>query len=55
MSEPFSYDLVEYPAYVHSQMHPSRLAAIARLHRLGLKVVMLSGDSKITAGAVARD
>ena len=34
MSEPFSYDLVEYPAYVHSQMHPSRLAAIARLHGL---------------------
>lgn len=29
-------------------------AAIARLHQLGLKVVMLTGDSQITAEAVAR-
>ena len=32
MTEPFSYDVVDYPPYVHAQMHPSRLAAIARLH-----------------------
>ena len=32
MSEPFAYDQVEYPSLVHPQMHPSRLAAIARLH-----------------------
>jgi Cu+-exporting ATPase len=30
-------------------------AAIERLHRLGLKVVMLSGDSRLTAEAVARE
>lgn len=29
-------------------------AAIARLHRLGLKVVLLTGDTRITAEAVAR-
>ncbi len=34
MTEPFSYDVVDYPPYVHTQMHPSRLAAIARLHGL---------------------
>lgn len=34
MTEPFSYDVVDYPSYVHAQMHPSRLAAIARLHGL---------------------
>lgn len=28
----FSYDLVEYPSHIHAQMHPARLAAIARLH-----------------------
>ncbi|MFT4178619.1 MAG: class I SAM-dependent methyltransferase [Thermomonas sp.] len=32
MSETFLYDVVDYPPYVHEQMHPSRLAAIARLH-----------------------
>ncbi len=31
-SESFAYDLLDYPAHVHPQMHPSRLAAIARLH-----------------------
>lgn len=30
-------------------------AAIERLHRLGLRVVMLSGDSRLTAEAVARE
>lgn len=32
MSHAFSYDEVEYPAHVYPQLHPSRLAAIARLH-----------------------
>ena len=32
MSEPCAYDQVDYPSLVHPQMHPSRLAAIARLH-----------------------
>ena len=32
MIEPFAYDQVDYPSLVHPQMHPSRLAAIARLH-----------------------
>ena len=32
MNEPFAYDQVEYPSLIHPQMHPSRLAAIARLH-----------------------
>lgn len=32
MSQAFSYDAVEYPAHVYPQLHPSRLAAIARLH-----------------------
>lgn len=32
MSEAFSYDLVQYPSLVHAQLHPARLAAIARLH-----------------------
>ena len=35
MNEPFAYDQVDYPAHVHPQMHPSRLAAIARLHGIG--------------------
>lgn len=30
----FAYDLLDYPAHVHPQMHPARLAAIARLHGL---------------------
>lgn len=34
MSEPFAYDLVDYPSFVRPQTHPSRLAAIARLHGL---------------------
>lgn len=32
MTDSFAYDILEYPAHVHPQMHPSRLAAIARLH-----------------------
>lgn len=32
MSDAFAYDVLEYPSLVHPQMHPSRLAAIARLH-----------------------
>lgn len=31
MSESFAYDMVDYPAHVFPQMHPSRLAAIGRL------------------------
>ena len=32
MTDSFAYDVLEYPSHVHPQMHPSRLAAIARLH-----------------------
>ncbi|HSD18216.1 MAG TPA: methyltransferase regulatory domain-containing protein [Thermomonas sp.] len=32
MNDAFAYDVVEYPSYIHPQMHPSRLAALARLH-----------------------
>ncbi|HWS78447.1 MAG TPA: methyltransferase regulatory domain-containing protein [Thermomonas sp.] len=32
MSNTFAYDMVDYPAHVFPQMHPSRLAAIGRLH-----------------------
>lgn len=32
MTDDFAYDLLQYPSHVHPQMHPSRLAAIARLH-----------------------
>lgn len=32
MPESFAYDVLEYPSHVHPQMHPSRLAAAARLH-----------------------
>lgn len=32
MTDAFAYDVLEYPSHVHPQMHPSRLAAIARLH-----------------------
>ena len=32
MSDGFAYDLLDYPSHVHPQMHPSRLAAIGRLH-----------------------
>ena len=34
MTTPFSYDVIEYPTYIHPQMHPTLLAAIARLHGL---------------------
>ena len=34
MSTEFAYDTLEYPAHVLPQMHPSRLAAIGRLHGL---------------------
>jgi methyltransferase-like protein len=32
MSNDFAYDKVRYPAQVYPKLHPSRLAAIARLH-----------------------
>ena len=32
MSDAFAYDVLEYPSHVHPQAHPSRLAAIGRLH-----------------------
>lgn len=32
MSDAFAYDVLEYPSHVHPQAHPSRMAAIARLH-----------------------
>ena len=32
MSDGFAYDVLEYPSHVHPQAHPSRLAAIGRLH-----------------------
>jgi SAM-dependent methyltransferase len=32
MSHEFAYDVVDYPAHVFPQMHPSRMAAIGRLH-----------------------
>src|SRR5690606_26802640 len=32
MNDAFAYDIVDYPGWVRPQCHPSRLAAIARLH-----------------------
>lgn len=32
MNDAFAYDIVDYPGWVRPQSHPSRLAAIARLH-----------------------
>lgn len=32
MNQSFAYDVLQYPSHVHPQMHPSRLAAVARLH-----------------------
>ena len=32
MSDAFAYDVLDYPSHVHPQAHPSRMAAIARLH-----------------------
>jgi methyltransferase-like protein len=34
MNDGFAYDVLEYPSHVHPQAHPSRLAAIGRLHGL---------------------
>ena len=39
---------------VADPLKPSAKEAVDALHRLGLRVVMLSGDSKVTASAVAR-
>lgn len=32
MADAFAYDVLEYPPYIHPQMHPSRLAVIGRIH-----------------------
>jgi P-type E1-E2 ATPase len=40
---------------VADQIKPTSAAVIAHLHRLGLKTVMISGDSRATAEAVARE
>ena len=34
MSDGFAYDVLDYPSHVYPQAHPSRLAAIGRLHGL---------------------
>ncbi|MDE2406834.1 MAG: class I SAM-dependent methyltransferase [Xanthomonadaceae bacterium] len=34
MTQAFAYDVLQYPALIFPQMHPSRLAAIGRLHGL---------------------
>lgn len=39
---------------LEDKLKPAAVAAVARLHRLGLKTVMLTGDSEATARAVAR-
>src|SRR5690606_18420906 len=40
---------------VADPVRESSRAAIARLHRMGLRVVMLTGDNQHTADAVARE
>jgi Cu+-exporting ATPase len=40
---------------VADPIKPTSRAAIARLHAMGLEVVMLTGDNQRTAGAVARE
>jgi len=39
---------------LEDQLKPAAVAAIARLHKLGLKTVMLTGDREMTARTVAR-
>lgn len=39
---------------LEDELKPAAVAAVARLHKLGLKTVMLTGDREATARAVAR-
>ncbi|ATY11519.1 heavy metal translocating P-type ATPase [Amycolatopsis sp. AA4] len=40
---------------VRDEVKPSARAAVAQLHRLGLKTVLLTGDNEVTARAVAAE
>jgi len=40
---------------VADRIKPGAVATVAALHRQGLKVAMISGDSRATAGAIAAD
>ncbi|MBB1154809.1 heavy metal translocating P-type ATPase [Amycolatopsis dendrobii] len=40
---------------VRDEVKPSARAAVAQLHRLGLKTVLLTGDNEVTAQAVAAE
>jgi Cu2+-exporting ATPase len=39
---------------VEDEIRPESLEAIAKLHRLGVRVAMITGDSKVVADSVAR-
>jgi len=52
LARPSSFDL--YSA-VSDPVKPSTPVAMNQLHRLGLKVIMLTGDNERTANAVARN